>query len=141
MSDYDGLQSDTTDLALGELVTDDLNPYKNLQDFQHLTVDKLNLSHHVNQKPVSIGHFIKEADGNNQYGLHNCRALAGSSGSIILDFYGKLAGIHIGVSHSRKKRSDDIFFNNETYNKYISIYSNQFQAFIRETIVPNIKDN
>ncbi len=62
MSDYDGLQSDTTDLALGELVTDNLNPFKNLQDFQHLTIDKLNLSHHVNQKPVSISHFIKEAE-------------------------------------------------------------------------------
>ncbi len=118
---------------------EDLNPYKYLPGFQHITVDKLNLYHHVNYKSISIGHLIKEACENDPYSLHNCSTLPGTGGSIILDCYGKLAGIHIGISNSRKEKNHDIFFTKETYNKFVSINSNQFQAFIRETILPNIK--
>ena len=125
----------------GELVAGDLNAYRNLEGFQHLTSDKLNLYHHINQKSISIGHLIKEADEQNRYSLHTCSTLPGSSGSIILDCHCKMAGIHIGVHQSRKAKSKEIFFNKETYNKYVSIYSNQFQAFISETIIPHMNDD
>ncbi len=104
----------------GESTADDLKPYKNLQCFQYLTIHELNFYHNINSTSISIGHFIKEEDENNQYCLHNCRTLPNSSGSIILDCNGKLAGIHIGVSHSRKKRSEKIFFN-EAINMFQSV--------------------
>lgn len=66
--------------------------------------------------------------------------MSGSSGSIVLDYYGRLVGIHIGINNSRKKKDDKIFFTRETFNKYLSIKSDQFQAFINETIVPNVRD-
>ncbi|CAF4284478.1 unnamed protein product [Rotaria sp. Silwood2] len=119
----------------------DLTPYRYLNDFKNLTIDKLNNSHHVNYKSVSIGSLIKEACENDPYSSHNCSTLSDSSGSIILDCYGRLAGIHIGVYNSRKQKNNDIIFTKETYNKYISINSNQFQTFIGEIILPNIKDD
>jgi V8-like Glu-specific endopeptidase len=84
---------------------------------------------------------LKEACQNESYALNNCSTLPGSSGSIILDCYGRLAGIHIGINNSRKQKNNDIFFTKETYNKYLPINSNQFQAFIGETILSNIKDD
>jgi hypothetical protein len=117
----------------------ELTPYQYLKNFKNLTIDKLNHSHHVNYKSISIGNLIKEACQDYPYALHNCSTLSGSSGSITLDCYGRLAGIHIGVYNSRRQNTNDIFFTEETFNKYLSISSNQFQAFIRETILPNIK--
>ncbi len=119
----------------------DLIPYKYLRNFNNLTVHQLNHYHHVTYKSTSIGHLIKDACQKDPYSLHNCSTLPVSSGSIILDCYGRLAGIHIGIKNSRKQKNGDIFFTNETYNKYISINSNQFRTFISETILPNIKDN
>ena len=118
----------------------ELTPYQYLKDFTNITIDNLNHSHHVNYKSISIGNLIKEACQNDPYSLHNCSTLSSSSGSIILDCYGRLVGIHIGVYNSRKQK-DNIFFTKETYNKYISVNSNQFQTFIDETILPNIKDD
>ncbi|CAF4563919.1 unnamed protein product, partial [Rotaria sp. Silwood2] len=124
----------------GELIDqDELKPYQYLKDFNDLTIDKLNIYHNVNYKSISIGNLIKEASESDQYSLHNCSTLSGSSGSIILNCYGSLAGIHIGINNFRKGRENDIFFNTETYNKYVSIKSNQFRTFIRETVLPNIK--
>ncbi|CAF3621507.1 unnamed protein product [Rotaria sp. Silwood1] len=124
----------------GELIDqDELKPYQYLKDFNDLTIEKLNLYHHVNYKSISIGNLIKEACENDQYSLHNCSTLPGSSGSFILDCYGSLAGVHIGVNNSRKGRENDIFFNKKAYNKYVSIKSNQFRTFILETVLPNIK--
>ena len=126
----------------GKLTEDnDMKPYRCLKDFQGLTIDTLNYSHNANCKSVSIGHLIEDACQNNPYSLHNCSTLPGSSGSIILDCYGRLAGIHIGTSNSRKQKAKDIFFTKETYNKYVSVNSNQFQTFIGETILPNINDD
>lgn len=119
----------------------DLNAYKYLEGFEHITTDKLNLHHHVNHISVSIGRLIKESEEHSQYYLHDCSTLTGSSGSVILDCHGKLAGIHIGVYSSRKTNINEMVFNKETYNKYVSIYSNQFQTFIQETILTNLDDD
>ena len=118
----------------------ELTPYQYLKDFTNIRIDNLNHNHHVNYKSISVGNLIKEACQNDPYSLHNCSTLSGSNGSIILDCYGRLVGIHISVYSSRKQK-DNIFFTKETYNKYISINSNQFQTFIGETILPNIKDD
>ncbi len=74
----------------------------------------MNHSHHVNYKSISIGNLIKEAFQNDPYALHDCSTLSGSSGSITLDCYGRLAAIHIGVYNSRKQNTNDIFFTEET---------------------------
>jgi V8-like Glu-specific endopeptidase len=73
--------------------------------------------------------------------MHDCSTLPGSSGSLILDSFGRLAGIHIGIANSRKEKTSGIFFNNETFNKYIPINTNAFRQFISETIIPNINDD
>jgi hypothetical protein len=149
---FDSVSSKSDDIPLnsnlylvgynGELLDESqLTPYKNLNDYKHLTIHELNRSHRVDYKSVSIGNLLKEACQNELYAFHNCSTLPGSSGSIILDCYGRLAGVHIGINNSRKQKNNDIFFTNETCNKYLPISSNQFQAFIDQTIVPNIKDH
>ncbi|CAF4139900.1 unnamed protein product, partial [Rotaria magnacalcarata] len=96
----------------------DLVPYRYLEAFNNTTTFQLNHCHHVNYN-----------------------TLPGSSGSIILNCYGRLVGVHIGISSSIKQKNNDIFFTKNTYDKYISINSNQFQTFIGETILPNINDD
>ncbi|CAM4795986.1 unnamed protein product [Rotaria magnacalcarata] len=96
----------------------DLVPYRYLEAFNNTTTFQLNHCHHVNYN-----------------------TLPGSSGSIILNCYGRLVGVHIGISSSIKQKNNDIFFTKNTYDKYISINSNQFQTFIGQTILPNINDD
>ncbi|UJR23623.1 hypothetical protein I4U23_026609 [Adineta vaga] len=73
----------------------ELSPYKYLKNFQGLTMDKLNKHHNGNYKSISIGNFIKKSSEDNPYSFHTCSTLSGSSGSLILDLYGKLAGSNI----------------------------------------------
>ena len=120
---------------------DDLKPYRYLKDFQNLTIDTLNYSHHVNNKSVSIGHLIGESSPDNQYAMHDCSTLSGSSGALILDSNGKFVGIHIGIANSRIDKKDDFFFNKETFNKLISVNSKPFREFIRQSIIPNIHND
>ncbi|CAF2858374.1 unnamed protein product [Rotaria sp. Silwood2] len=183
ISDYDYIQSSTTDLALLELSKpathieknecfnpkltpssflsnsyainsklyligyngelrdiEDLMPYKYLNDFNNLSVDKLNLYHNVNHKSVSVGRLI-DSFITDQYGAHNCTTLPGSSGSLMIDPTGKLIGIHIGVTNSRRGKTDEMFFTKETFNRFIPIYSKEFRAFIDETILPTIHND
>ncbi|CAF2145700.1 unnamed protein product [Rotaria magnacalcarata] len=119
----------------------DLVPYRYLEAFNNTTTFQLNHCHHVNYNSVSIGNLIREAHQDDPYSLHNCSTLPGSSGSTILNCYGRLVGVHIGISSSIKQKNNDICFTKNTYDKYISINSNQFQTFIGETILPNINDD
>lgn len=126
----------------GELIEDDdLKPYRYLKNFENLTIDTLNYSHHVNYKSISIGHFVQESSIDNQYAMHDCSTLSGSSGSLILDSTGRFVGIHIGVVNSRKEKTNEFFFNKETFNKFIPVNSTAFREFIHQTILPNIKDD
>jgi hypothetical protein len=120
---------------------DDLNPYRYLKDFENLTIDKLNLHPNVNYKSISVGHLIEESSSLNQYSTHNCSILCGSSGALMLNSMGKFAGIHIGVINSRKEKKHQMFFNKETFNKFISVNSKAFREFIHETILSNIHDD
>lgn len=119
----------------------ELQPYKYLPCFSDLSIRELNEAHHVDYKSISIGNLIKDISQEDSYALHDCSSLPGSSGSIMLDYYGRLVGIHIGVSNSKRQKNNKIFFTKETYNKYISVYSNQFQKFISQIIIPNINDD
>ncbi|CAF1353390.1 unnamed protein product [Rotaria sordida] len=105
----------------GELTDDDaLKPYRYLKGPENLTIEKLNYSHHVNYKSISIGNLIQESSSDNQYGMHNCTILPGSSGALIIG-------------------SAEQFV--ETFNKFIPVNSKLFVEFIREAIVPNIVDD
>ncbi|CAF4592379.1 unnamed protein product, partial [Rotaria sp. Silwood2] len=92
---------------------DDLKPYKYLKDFENLTIDTLNYSHHVNNKSISIGRFIQDLSLDNQYAMHDCSTLLGSSGALILD-------------------------STETLNKFVPVNSKAFREFILQSIIPNI---
>jgi hypothetical protein len=119
---------------------DSLSPYRYLKDFHNLTIDNLNYNHNANHKSISIGHLI-QAPSENAYATHNCSTLCGATGALILDSVGKFEGIHIGISNSRNGKNNQMFFNKETYNKYISVNTRQFREFIYETILPNIHDD
>ncbi|CAF1050651.1 unnamed protein product [Rotaria sp. Silwood1] len=120
---------------------DDLKPYRYLKDFENLTIDTLNYSHHVNNKSISIGRLIQEASLDNQYAMHDCSTLLGSSGALILDSTGKFVGIHIGVVNSRREKHDEFFFNKETFNKFVPVNSKSFCEFIHQSIIPNMDND
>ncbi|CAF1431894.1 unnamed protein product [Rotaria magnacalcarata] len=119
---------------------DDLTPYKYLNDFPNLSVDKLNLYHNVNYKSVSVGRLINPCM-TDRYGAHDCTTLPGSSGSLMIDSNGKFIGLHIGVTNSRRGKKDEMFFTEETFNRFIPIYSKEFRDFINETILPSIHND
>lgn len=126
----------------GQLAEDyQLSPYKYVKGFQNVTLDTLNYSHHANYKSVSIGHLVQQSCLNNQYALHSCSTLSGSSGSLILDSTGKFAGIHIGVFNSRTEKGKKVFYNQETFNKFTPINSKAFRTFIEQTILPNLHND
>lgn len=116
----------------------DLIPYKYINGFANLTIDKLNNHHQVNYKSVSLGRLSEEFPSDKQHVMHNCSSLAGSSGSVILDLTGSFLGIHCGVSHSRQDKNKEFFFKNETFNKFLSVHTTAFRQFIQEAILPNI---
>lgn len=125
----------------GELQdSDQLTPYKYLNDFSNLSVDTLNLYHKANCKSVSVGRLIDPCV-TDRYGAHNCTTLPGSSGSLMIDSNGKFIGLHIGVTNSRRGKKDEMFFTEETFNKFIPIYSKEFRGFINETILPSIDND
>lgn len=125
--------------ALGD--PSDLNPYKYLKGFMNTTTDKLNFNHNANYRSVAIGRLIEEPSPETSYSTHSCSTLPGSSGAIILDVNGKFAGIHIGVSNSRQAKTQELFFNNETYNKFIPVVSKSFRCFVQESLIPNLHDS
>jgi hypothetical protein len=126
----------------GELTdNDDLNPYKHEKGFEDVTIDKLNFYHNVNHKSVSIGRLIEKSSSNNAYAMHSCSALRGSSGGIILDSNGRFVGIHIGIFNSRKNKQNQLFFNKETFNKFLPVTSTVFREFIKQSILPNIDND
>ena len=73
--------------------------------------------------------------------MHSCSTLTGSSGTLMLDSCGRLAGIHIGIVNSKKDNQNEIKFDEETFNRYLPVSTNAFDQFIRETIIPNIDDD
>ncbi|CAF1138399.1 unnamed protein product [Didymodactylos carnosus] len=123
----------------GELIEQsELDPYKHLKGFGTSTIDKLNFNHNDNHKSISIGRFIQESSSDSLYATHNCGTLPGSGGALMLDSEGNFAGIHIGVSKSRLNKKREMFFNNETYNRFISVFSESFRTFINQSILPNL---
>ena len=116
----------------------DLIPYRHINGFANVTIDKLNNHHQVNRKSVSLGRLFGEFPSQKQYAMHNCSSLAGSSGSVIFDLTGRLLGIHCGVSNSRQDKNKELFFNKDTFNKFLSVDTTEFHEFIREAISPNI---
>lgn len=117
----------------------DLIPYRHINGFANVTIDKLNNHHHqVNRKSVSLGRLLGEFSSQTQYVTHNCSSLAESSGSVILDSTGRLLGIHCGVSNSRQDKNKEFFFNKDTFNKFLSVDTTEFQEFILQAILPNI---
>ncbi|CAF3924175.1 unnamed protein product [Rotaria sordida] len=79
----------------GELYDkNDLNAYEYTKGFELLTIDKLNYHHNVDSKSISIGYLIEESSSNNNYGMHNCSMLTGSSGAVIVDSIGRFIDIH-----------------------------------------------
>ncbi|CAM4801957.1 unnamed protein product [Rotaria magnacalcarata] len=122
----------------GELYDkNDLNAYENIKGFELLTIDKLNYNHDVDNKYISIGYLIEESSSNNNYGMHNCSTLAGSSGAVIVDSIERLIGIHIGIANARISRKNELFYTQDTFNKFIHIHSTAFNTFIHEAIIPN----
>ncbi|CAF2023911.1 unnamed protein product [Rotaria magnacalcarata] len=122
----------------GELYDkNDLNAYKNIKVFELLTIDKLNYNHDVDNKYISIGYLIEESSSNNNYGMHNCSTLAGSSGAVIVDSIERLIGIHIGITNARISRKNELLYTQDTFNKFIHIHSTAFNTFIHEAIIPN----
>ena len=141
-SDYDSINSKLYLIGYnGELgEPSDLDPYKYLKDFNNTTIDKLNSYLNANCRSVAIGRLIEEPSPETSYSTHSCSTLPGSSGAIILDTNGKVAGIHIGVSNSRKAKTQELFFTNETYNKFIPMVSKSFRCFVKESVIPNLHD-
>ena len=90
--------------------------------------------HNADNKSISIGRFIQESFTDNQYAMHNCSTLAGSSGTAILDAEGRFIGIHIGVSNSRITKKNKCFYAGDIFNKFIPVYSTPFNTFIHETL-------
>ncbi|CAF4483962.1 unnamed protein product [Rotaria socialis] len=128
----------------GELAEDsDLKPYKYIRGFANITTNQLNFGHNANYKSVSIGSIInlQELSQETTYVTHTCSTLPGSSGGVLLDADGNFTGIHIGIGNSRQSKNQEMFFNNETYNKYISVTSKSFSHFINQSILPNINDD
>jgi V8-like Glu-specific endopeptidase len=126
----------------GELYDkNDLNAYKYTKGFELLTIDKLNYHHNVDNKSISIGYLIEELSSNNNYGMHNCSTLAGSSGAVIVDSIGRFIGIHIGIVNSRISRKNEFFYTQDTFNKFIHVHSTAFKTFIHEAIIPNINND
>ncbi|CAF1350487.1 unnamed protein product [Rotaria magnacalcarata] len=126
----------------GELTdNNELNPYKDEKGFENVSIDKLNFYHNVNHKSVSIGRLIQDSPSNDKHVMHSCSTLRGSSGGVVLYSTGKFAGIHIGVANSRKRKHNDVFFNKETFNKFLPVASTKFRQFIIESIIPNIDND
>jgi V8-like Glu-specific endopeptidase len=73
--------------------------------------------------------------------MHSCSTLRGSSGGIILDSNGRFVGIHIGTFNSRKTKQNQLFFNKETFNKFLPVTSTAFREFIKQSILPNIDND
>jgi hypothetical protein len=121
---------------------DDLIPYRYIKGFDNVTIDKLNSHHNANYKSISIGRLIESCSTSQyQYATHDCSTLRGSSGALMLDATGRFAGIHIGIINSRKGKYSDMFFNKETYNKFIPVDSKFFREFIDQEILPNINND
>ncbi|CAM4898836.1 unnamed protein product [Rotaria socialis] len=121
----------------------DLKPYKYIRGFANITTNQLNFGHNANYKSVSIGSIInlQELSQETTYVTRACSTLPGSSGGVLLDADGNFTGIHIGIGNSRQSKNQEMFFNNETYNKYISVTSKSFSHFINQSILPNINDD
>jgi hypothetical protein len=122
----------------GEVDKSDLNPYEHIKGFKNVTPDALNYHHNADSKSISIGRLIQESFSDNQYAMHNCSTLPGSSGAAILDAEGRFIGIHIGVANSRTTKKNKSFYTEETFNRFIPVYSTAFNLFIDEAIVPNL---
>jgi hypothetical protein len=119
---------------------DQLTPYKYLNGFSNLSVNELNLYHNVNCKSVSVGRLIKPCM-TDRYCAHSCTTLPESSGSLMIDSNGKCIGLHIGVTSSRRGKTDEMFCTKETFNRFIPIYSKEFRGCIDETILPSIHND
>ncbi|CAF1485753.1 unnamed protein product [Rotaria sordida] len=125
----------------GELYDkNDLNAYKYTKGFELLTIDKLNYHHNVDSKSISIGYLIEESSSNNNYGMHNCSMLTGSSGAVIVDSIGRFIDIHVEIANSRISRKNEFFYAQDTFNKFIHVHSTAFKTFIHEAIIPNINN-
>ncbi len=98
----------------------------------------MNYHYNADNKSISIGRFIQESFLDNRYAMHNCSTLAGSSGAAILDAEGRLIGIHTGVVNLRITKKNKGFYTEDTFNKFIPVYSTAFNTFIHEAIAPNI---
>jgi len=119
-----------------------LRETKSIKGFDNVTIDKLNSHHNANYKSISIGRLIESCSTSQyQYATHNCSTLRGSSGALMLDATGRFAGIHIGIINSRKGKYSDMFFNKETYNKFIPVDSKLFRKFIHQEILPNFNND
>jgi hypothetical protein len=59
---------------------------------------------------------------------------------VILDLTGRLLGIHCGVSNSHQDKNKELFFNKDTFNKFLAVDTTEFHKFIREAILPNINN-
>ena len=91
-------------------------------------------------KSVSIGSPVNLQELSRQ-ATHTCSTLPGSNGGVVLDADGNFTKIHIRVANSRHSKSQEMFFNNETYNKYISVMLKSFSDFIDQSILTNINDD
>ncbi|CAF1020879.1 unnamed protein product [Rotaria sp. Silwood1] len=117
----------------GELYDkNDLNAYKYTKGFELLTIDN---------KSISIGYLIEELSSNNNYEMHNCSTLTGSSGAVIVDSIGRFIGIHIEIANSRISKKNEFFDTQDTFNKFIHVHSTSFKTFIHEAIIPNINND
>ncbi|CAF4947734.1 unnamed protein product, partial [Rotaria sp. Silwood1] len=117
----------------GELYDkNDLNAYKYTKGFELLTIDN---------KSISIGYLIEESSSNNNYEMHNCSTLTGSSGAVIVNSIGRFIGIHIEIANSRISRKNEFFDTQDTFNKFIHVHSTPFKTFIHEAIIPNINND
>ena len=128
----------------GELIEDsDIKPYKYIRGFTNITTNKLNFCHNANYKSVSVGSIVNLHESSRQITCttHTCSTLPGASGGVLLNGGGNLAGIHIGTVNSRQSKSQEMFFNNGTYNKFIPLISKSFCDFINQSILTNIKDD
>ncbi|CAF1421495.1 unnamed protein product [Adineta ricciae] len=127
----------------GELTEDsDVKPYKYIHGLKNISTDQFNFCHNSNYKSVSVGSIVHSHDlpHLSTYATHTCSTLPGFSGGAIFDSYGNFTGIHIGVANSRQSKNREMFFSNDTYNKYIPVKSKAFVDFINQSVLTNMTD-
>ncbi|CAF1592600.1 unnamed protein product [Adineta ricciae] len=126
-----------------ELTEDsDVKLYKYIHGLKNISTNQLNFCHNSNYKSVSVGSIVYSHDLSHlsTYATHTCSTLPGSSGGAIFDSYGNFTGIHIGVANSRQSKNREMFFSNDTYNKYIPLKSKAFGDFINQSVLTNMTD-